>query len=969
MNRFPEARGRFWRSIEEAQNGQPPEREVQQASQQAFEPPSMDRRRFLQLAAAAAALAGCGREPLEPIVPYVNGPSETTYGQPVFFASTLARRGYGVGVLVETAMGRPTKIEGNPRHPASLGATDVFEQAAVRDLWDPQRSQIALRDDQPATWDAFLSELTPRLARHRAARGAGLALLVEPHSSPTLVRQLDELRSRLPKAAVYLHAALARDTVRAGAVRAFGRPLELVHRFERARAIVALDADFLGELPGHLRYARDFIATRTMTDATPPRSRLWAAETTPRLAGAMADERLTAAPDEVARVAYALALAVKAPLAERATALELSPPQRAWVEGAARDCLANRGASIVIAGDEQPIVVHALAHAINAALGNFGRTIVAISPVTLTDAPGIDELVRAALGGDIETLAILGANPVYDAPGDLDITRALHSIAFSVHHGLYADETAALCRWHLPAAHALESWSDARAFDGTASLTQPVIAPLYGSRSIHEVLDALAGSVAPNGHALVQATWRDAAGGALDPWWRDALRAGTIADSAFATLDAPLKAPIDAADVPQADHGQHLSAIFRADRHLDDGRYAPNAWLQELPRPFSALTWDNAVLIAPAAAGRMQLRTGDVIEVSRKGARIEGPVWIMPGQADAVLTLPLGFGRSRAGEVGTNVGFDAYRLRPTAALWSTPVEVRATGRHIALASVQVHHRMQGRKIVELLSAGEAKQRFEQAETSKSAPKNAPTLYPPYRGSEYQWAMSIDLGACIGCKACTIACQAENNIPTVGRSEVLRGREMHWIRVDTYFEGRPEAARMLFQPVPCMHCEHAPCEYVCPVEASVHNTEGLNLQVYNRCVGTRFCSNNCPYKVRRFNFLQYSQDVPVLNAQRNPQVTVRMRGVMEKCNYCLQRIRNGRIGAEREGRPLEDGEVLTACQAVCPTQAIVFGNLQDDDSAVRRAKASPLDYALLEELNTRPRTTYLARVFNPPEPKG
>jgi molybdopterin-containing oxidoreductase family iron-sulfur binding subunit len=768
---------------------------------------------------------------------------------------------------------------------------------------------------------------------------------------------------------VYLHAALARDTVRAGAVRAFGRPLELVHRFERARAIVTLDADFLGELPGHLRYARDFIATRKMTDATPPRSRLWAAESTPRLAGAMADERLPAAPGAVARLAHALALAVKAPVATKAAAPELSEAQRAWVEGAAADCLANRGASIVIAGDEQPSVVHALAHAMNAALGNFGRSIDAISPLTLTDAPGIDELVRAARGGDVETLVILGANPAYDAPGDLDIARALRSIAFSVHHGLYADETAELCHWHLPAAHALESWSDARAFDGTASLTQPVIAPLYAGRSIHELLDALAGSVAPSGHALVQATWHDAAGAAFDPWWREALRAGTIAGSAFAPLDIRVQGPIDAADIAHEQGEKRLTAIFRADRHLDDGRYAPNPWLQELPRPICALTWDNAVLISPAAAQRMQVRTGDVIELSRDGARIEGPVWIMPGQAEGVLTLPLGFGRTRAGEVGTNVGFDAYRLRRAGAPWTTPVEARATGRHIALASAQAHHRMQGRKLVELLSASEARQRFERAETSESAPQNAPTLYPHYPGAEYQWAMSIDLGACIGCKACTIACQAENNIPTVGRSEVQRGREMHWIRVDTYFEGRPENARMLFQPVPCMHCEHAPCEYVCPVEASVHDSEGLNLQVYNRCVGTRFCSNNCPYKVRRFNFLQYSQDVAPLNAQRNPQVTVRMRGVMEKCNYCLQRIRNGRIGAEREGRPLQDGEVLTACQAVCPTQAIVFGDLNNDNSAVRRAKASPLDYALLEELNTRPRTTYLARVFNSREPKA
>jgi molybdopterin-containing oxidoreductase family iron-sulfur binding subunit len=961
MNRFAEARTRFWRTIEEAAQALPAEPAVQHA----LELPSIDRRRFLQLAAAATALAGCSRAPLEPIVPYVSEPIQAPSGQPVFFASTLMRRGYGVGILVETNMGRPTKIEGNPRHPASLGATDVFEQAAVLDLWDPQRSQAPLRGGLPAAWDAFLAELTPRLARLRSARGAGLALLVEPQAAPTRLRQLEQLRQRFPRAMVYVHAPLPRAARRDGAVQAFGRAVDLVHHFERARVVVSLDADFLGELPGNLRYARDFAATRRMTGPTPPRSRLWAAESTPRLAGAMADERLPASPAELARIACALALAVQAPVAAAPAALPLSEAQRAWVRGAAADCLANRGASIVVAGDEQPSVVHALAHAMNAALGNLGRTVAAIPPVALDEAPGLRALAQAAEDGAVDTLVILGANPVYTAPADVDVARALRSIPHSIHHGRYADETAAACRWHLPASHALESWSDARAFDGTASVAQPVIAPLYATRSEHELLELLLGSVAPDGREPVRTTWRQAGGAAFESWWRETLRAGSIPDSAFAPLDVRLQEPIDASAVRGEEFGQALTAIFRADRHLDDGRFAPNAWLQELPRPFSSLTWGNAVLVSPALARRMQLASGDVVEVARHDIRIEAPVWIMPGQAERVLTLPLGFGRRRAGTVGTGVGFDAYRLRRSDAPWSEAVQIRATGGRVALASTQPHHRMHGRKLVELLTADEARRRFEQGQAQEAQA----TLYPAPRGAEYQWAMSIDLGACIGCKACTIACQAENNIPTVGRSEVLRGREMHWLRVDTYFAGSPDAARMLFQPVPCMHCEHAPCEYVCPVEASVHDAEGLNLQVYNRCVGTRFCSNNCPYKVRRFNFLQYAQDVPSLDAQRNPQVTVRMRGVMEKCNYCLQRIRNGRVAAEREGRRLADGEVLTACQAVCPTQAIVFGDLRDDASAVRRAKASPLDYALLAELNTRPRTTYLARVVNPREPEA
>jgi molybdopterin-containing oxidoreductase family iron-sulfur binding subunit len=1002
MNRFDQAQQHFWRTLEEAADQAAVEKTTQRAAARSATPgnaspanvaeereprtnpstnatsanaaadgstpsigidwPQFNRRRFLKLTAASMAIAGCSRRPLEPIVPYHDGPAASSYGAPIFFATTLENRGYGLGVLVENNMGRPTKVEGNLKHPASLGSTDVFAQAAVRDLWDPDRSQLVLQGSTISTWDAFLGALMPSINRHSTQHGEGLALLFDANTSPTTAHQLAALRERFPRMAVYMHDALSRENVYAGSAQAFGRRAEPVYRFDKASAIVSLDANFLGDMPGHVRYARDHISTRRITDDVAPRARLWAVESTPRLSGAMADERIAASPAQIEQIAWALALRLKAPVVMPQGGVALTAAQQRWVDAAAHDLQSQHEAALVVVGDEQTPIVHALAHAMNVALHSFGHTLTLIEPVLMQSDAGLAQLVDAARDGAIESLFILGANPVYQAPAYNDIAAALKRIPFTAHLGRYADETAAFCNWHIPAAHALESWGDARAFDGSASLVQPLIAPLYDGRSINEVLAVLGGVLNPQPRELVRTTWqRDKGPGDFEAWWDESLRSGVIADSAFKPLDVRLREPIRREHPINAPADDALTLVFRADASVGDGRYANNPWLQELPRPISALCWDNAIAVSPALAARMGLKNEDVIEVRAGDALLSGPVWLTPGQADSVITLPLGYGRTRVGQVGNNVGFNAYVLRHAGADWSIDnVVVHPLGRTHALASVQAHHRMQGRDIVRYLSATQAQQ---QLERGKQKIEQA-TLYPPYPQAEHQWAMSINLSSCIGCNACTIACQAENNIPTVGKREVMRGREMHWIRVDTYFAGPVEAPNTLFQPVPCMHCEHAPCEYVCPVEASVHNMEGLNVQVYNRCVGTRFCSNNCPYKVRRFNFFQYAEDKPSLNAQRNPEVTVRMRGVMEKCNYCLQRIRNAEIIADRDNRKLVDGDVVTACQAVCPTQAIVFGDLRLADSAVNRAKASALDYAMLGELNTRPRTTYLARVANP-----
>jgi molybdopterin-containing oxidoreductase family iron-sulfur binding subunit len=580
----------------------------------------------------------------------------------------------------------------------------------------------------------------------------------------------------------------------------------------------------------------------------------------------------------------------------------------------------------------------------------------------------------------VDTLIILGGNPVYDAPADLEFGRALERVPLSVHSGLLVDETADRCKWHVPAAHELETWGDARAFDGTLTIQQPLIAPLYGGKSAIELLGLLTGQLGFTSHDVVRATWQQRFGKEqLEDRWSEALRNGVVANTAasfehVALLEKPPAPAAARAEQVQpaggtatAPAGEATEAaieiVFRPDPFLWDGRYAQVAWLQELPRPLTRLTWDNAAMMGPRLAARLGVQNGDVVELALEKRSTRAPVWIVPGHADDAVTLPLGWGRTAAGAVGSRRGVSAYALRSSTAPWfARGLRLTRLDERQTLASVQGHNRMAGRDIIRgaSLQAYRANPDFAKKQADIEPPES---LYPNYSYPDHAWGMSIDLTSCIGCGACTIACQAENNIPTVGKQQVLIGREMHWIRVDRYEEGPLETPRTAFQPVPCMQCEHAPCETVCPVEASIHDTEGINVQVYNRCVGTRFCENNCPYKVRRFNFFRYALDMPSLNAMRNPDVTVRMRGVMEKCNYCLQRIVRARIVADRENRALHDGEVVTACQAVCPTQAIVFGDLNDPRSQVRIAKSSPRNYALLGELDTRPRTTYLARIVN------
>jgi len=960
----------LWRSLDEAAKANGFDQYLRERFPRFADRFDVDRREFLKVMAASMSLAGlsaCSREPQEKILPYVNAPQPAIAGEPRYYATAVTQGGFALGVLVETNMGRPTKVEGNPSHPASLGATDVFAQAAVLDLWDPDRSRTLTRDGEPTTWDAFLAAMQEVRIKVAATKGKGLRVLTETVTSPTLAAQLYSLIARYPAARWHQYEPINLDNINDGARMAFGEVVDARYRLDRASVVLSLDADFLGTGPARVRQARDYMRRRASADQPLASNRLYAIAASPTLTSAVADHRLALRAGAIGDAALAIGRLLGVTTSASADAPAATTD---WLAACARDLEQHRGASLVIAGLGQPPHVHALAHAMNRALGSVGTAVVYTDPACANPEnqdQSLRALVRDMAAGDVDTLLVLGGNPAYAAPADVDFAAALAKVATSVRLGVTDDETSERCRWHIPAAHCLEAWSDARAYDGTITIQQPLIAPLYGGKSAHELLALFVDGTSRSGHDIVRDYWRNQwhgdQGAGFGQGWQQALRDGIVQDSALPERNVAPKAQVLASPPTTVATNSPLELIFVPDPSVWDGTFANNAWLQELPRPLSKLTWDNAALVSPALAAKRSLANGDVIEISRGQRRLQIPVWILPGHADDAVSVALGYGRTRAGRVGNGCGANAYTLRTSDAPWfSGDVAIRKTGRQYPLSTTQHHHAMEGRELVRSLPLTEFRDNPSAAGTRKTFPIG--TLYSPFRYDGYAWGMTINLGTCIGCNACTIACQAENNIPVVGKDQVARGREMHWIRVDRYYQGEARSPRTHFQPVPCMQCERAPCELVCPVEASVHDSEGLNVQVYNRCVGTRFCSNNCPYKVRRFNFYQYAdEDSESLKGQRNPEVTVRMRGVMEKCSYCIQRIANGRIEADKADRRIRDGEVVTACQAVCPTQAITFGDINDPSSRVKALKASPLNYALLGELNTQPRTTYLAKLTN------
>ncbi|HEX5438003.1 MAG TPA: TAT-variant-translocated molybdopterin oxidoreductase [Gemmatimonadaceae bacterium] len=959
-------------------------------------PEGITRRTFVKLLGASLALAGvsaCTAEPAEKILPYVTQPPEVTPGIPLHYATSMVLDGYATGLLVESHAGRPTKVEGNPAHPASLGAAGVYEQASVLQLYDPDRARVVRADRRRSSWTALTQALAPTALRtHVGARGAGLRLLLEPTSSQVVAELLDRIGTLYPDSKRYYFAPLASGHRESGMRAALGSAFETQYDFSRADVVLALDADFLAAMPFHLRHARDFAQRRHIEQPTDEMNRLYVAEAMLTPTGGLADHRLRVRASEIESLAAAVTNQV---MGERAAQLSNIPgsarravahlrdaggaaqsPWAPWAQAVAHDLAEHAGRSIVIAGPQQSAAVHVVVHLLNAALGNVGQT------VWYTESPIVEAgeanhalapLAEEMRAGQVDTLVILGGNPAYTAPADLDFARLLRALPRSVYLGLYENETAALTHWFIPAAHYLESWGDARAYDGTPSIIQPLIAPMYDGKTGSELLAALAGEDDASAHSLVQGSWRGRVGSAnFDAFWTDVLHRGLVPRSAaprtqaslrWRTLVRALEQAANARRAPAASRGR-LELAFRQDPKVYDGRFANVAWLQELPAPVTKLTWDNAAMLSPATAARLAVANEEMVELGAEGRVLRVPVLIVPGHADDAVTVSLGYGRAGAEEIARGVGGNAYRLRTTAAPYLVP-GATLTRRNVGhpLAITQMHSALHGRAIVlqATLEAFRRNPRFTQDHKGRVL-----TLYQPfqYRTGD-QWAMTIDLSTCTGCSACVVACQAENNIPVVGKADVLKGREMHWIRIDRYYSGTPDDPAVVMQPMLCQQCEKAPCEYVCPVNATVHSPDGLNEMIYNRCVGTRFCSNNCPYKVRRFNWFDYNAEITETEKMvKNPDVTVRGRGVMEKCTFCVQRIRRHQIQAELEERPLRPGEVKTACQQACPTQAIVFGSYTDPEDGIVRELAQARSYAVLHELGTQPRVNYLARITNP-----
>ena len=958
---------RYWRSTEDLAGTQEfEERRSREFPEGASElPEGVTRREMLTLLGASLSLAGLAayRRPVEKIVPYVTAPEEVIPGVPRRYATTMPFGRSAYGLVVESHEGRPTKIEGNELHPVTRGRSNVRMQASILGLYDPDRSQSVLHAGTPAAWADFTAAWTELEKGHKANGGAGLAVLTLSYASPTMARVMGMLRARYPRARVASYEPASDENVLRGIQAATGKALVPALHLDKAGVVLALDADPLGSDPDDVAHIAGFAAGRTAGVNGGSMNRLWCVESGYSITGAMADHRI-ALPSHRIR-------ALVAALSSRLSGGAWTPPpgiEARWVETLAKDLAGHRGKGLVVAGAGQPPEVHAAVLALNATLSNLGETVTLHEPVdaALPDRRALSDLVEAMRAGSVSTLVVLGGNPVYDAPADLEFASAMGKVATSIALTAAVDETAQKATWHVPRAHFLEAWGDARAIDGTAGIVQPLILPLFGGRSDIEVVSLLATGAEAPGYDLVRETWKPVLGAAdFERRWNRALHDGLVAGSARpAVVTAVTSRPLPVAAATD------LEVVFRPSPYVHDGRFANVAWLQELPDPVTRLTWDNPALVSPATAARAGLASGDLALVTAGGRSLTLPVWILPGMSDGTIVLTLGYGRTAAGRIGTNTGFDVGPLRTGAApdIVAGATLAKAGGTAI-LATTQEHGSMEGRPLIREATLAEYAKDPGFAKEAVEVPALESMWTEKKYDAGHQWGMTIDLNACVGCNACAIACQSENNVPVVGKDQVRREREMHWIRVDRYFSGdakHPEQhPEMVFQPVPCMQCENAPCEQVCPVAATVHDDEGLNVMVYNRCIGTRYCSNNCPYKVRRFNFFNYTKDTPeILKLAQNPDVTVRARGVMEKCTYCIQRINAVKLDARLAGREVADGDVRTACQQACPASAIEFGDLRNAGSRVVKLKSDPRNYALVAELNTKPRTTYLAKVRNP-----
>jgi len=1013
---------RFWKSLDEI-SAKPGFRQMleEEFPRQAGEwVDAVSRRGFLKVMGASlamAGMAGCTKQPDEPIFPYVKQPEDLVLGKSMYFASAHPFPTGAIPVLVKSDAFRPIKVDGNPDHPMSKGKSDALTQGTLLDLYDPDRSPRVLYRGQASDWGEFQKALIG--AANSTKGGQGLYFLSETITSPTLAAQWKQVQAKYPAAKLVQWEPINRDSAMAASKAAFGEYTDAQYKLENADVILSLDADFLGGIaqPGFLPMAAAF-AERRRFDPTKPMNRLYSVETMTTVTGMKADHRLALKPSDLVKVAASLAGAgsdtgpswVDGPW---------TPEQDAFAKALQADLKAANGRAVVIPGEQAPPEVHLAAYAINAAIGAVGKTVIysdTVNPMPSEQVADLKALVGDMLAGKVQWLVMLGVNPLYSAPRDLEFEAAFAKVPNTVHLGSHVDETGSVSVWHVNKAHYLESWSDARAYDGTISIIQPMIAPLYGGHSAHEVLQSLLENPGMSACDVVQANAKTYLKGDFDTAWRKAVHDGWVDGTAFTATKTP-KATAGTPKAPAATPSGSVEVSFKADPSLYDGRFANVGWLQELPKQITNLSWDNAALMSLATAEGLGVTQNDAVEIDAGGRKVIAPVLVAPGHADGAVTVHLGFGRREAGRVGSGVGFDGYLLRTTDGVHIVPAKLRKTGDTYDICVTKVDsiehrgafaqqdlnkpeydtegtyslpgHEAMERGLIRYATYDEAKKNANYAKEEGpgvlvdkvgygplgEAPAHDESFFPDAWRYDHQdassrqlqnkWGLAVDLNSCIGCNACIVSCYAENNIPVVGREQVKIGRNMQWLRLDTYFEGDLHTPRAHFQPMMCQHCENAGCEQVCPVGATVHTPEGLNTMVYNRCVGTRYCSNNCVYKVRRFNFLLYSDyDTESLKLMRNPDVSVRSRGVMEKCSYCVQRIEEAKITADKENRAIRDGEIMTACQQACPTDAIVFGNMNDPNSRVSKRKQTERDYQALADLNYRPRTSYTAGVINP-----
>ena len=987
---------RFWRSIDELANTPEfqaaVEREFPGSAQEWIDPVS--RRGFLKLMGASmalAGLAGCTKQPEETIYPYVKAPEDLVLGRPMYFATAHPFPTGAVPLLVKSSEFRPIKVDGNPEHAYNHGSSDPYSQGTLLDLYDPDRSQHVLYRGENRTWEDFAEAFRGKVAATKD--GTGIYFLTATITSPTLARQWKAVQTAYPKATlVQYDPAIAGTAVEKG--------IDVQYDISGADVLVSLDADFISSAayPGFHKLVRDYANRRKEPENG--MNRLYAVESMTTTTGMKAEHRLGLRASEIP--------AFTAELAKAVGVAGVNPPAYAWSDGQqkflaalVKDLKASAGKSAVIPGLYQDASVAELALAINQALGNVGKTVFVsgdtVNPLPSDQIAGIKALVADMNAGKVDWLVILNGNPVYNAPADLDFPNAFNRANIVVHLGSHLDETGQISHWHIPAAHYLESWTDARAYDGTLSVVQPMIDPLYGGKSAHDVLQTLLNQPLLSAYAAVRETWmpaiqKSAAGGDAEMAWRKVLHDGWMQNTAFDRTKTAAGAKAGGAFhgvIPTPTPKDSIEIVFRPDPAVYDGRWSNVGWLQELPKPITNLCWDNAAFVSGATLTRLGVAEEDIVELSVGTGKVQAPVVVAPGHPDNSVTVYLGYGREFAGRVGSGLGFNANLIRNTWAPFYAAGSIRHVPGRWGVAIPKSHYQDQRGKMFGQQGNGDNSLEGDEAlgprgivryatlEQFKTNPNFAhdgeryetpdrnTSLFPNWPYNEANaWGMSIDMNSCVGCNACIVSCYAENNIPVVGKQQVRIGRDMQWLRIDAYFEGDLAAPRAHFQPMNCQQCENAPCEQVCPVGATVHSPEGLNVQIYNRCVGTRYCSNNCPYKVRRFNFLLYSDyETESLKLMRNPDVTVRSRGVMEKCTYCVQRIQEAKIQADKENRPIRDGEIVTACQQACPASAIIFGNLNDRESRVAKLRAKPRAYQVIADINTRPRTTYLAEVLN------